>query len=91
MQGQMAREWPLVAGFSAEQIRNAIVWTMFAVSFVVFVEPAPVDLMFLCVLVGFFSGRFNPSIAIMPLIMMLLVYNVGGVGSFFAERPDPRL
>jgi hypothetical protein len=90
MQGQMAREWPLVAGFSAEQIRNAIVWLMFAVSFVVFVEPAPVDVMFLLVLIGFFSGRFNPSISIMPLIMMLLLYNVGGIGSFFAETPDPK-
>ncbi|MBL8791866.1 MAG: O-antigen ligase family protein [Rhizobiales bacterium] len=90
MQGQMVREWPLVAGFSAEQIRNGLVWLMFAVSFVVFVEPAPVDVMFLTVLVGFFSGRFNPSISIMPLIMMLIVYNIGGIGSFFAETPDPK-
>lgn len=90
MHGQMGREWPLVAGFSAEQIRNGLVWLMFAVSFVVFVEPAPVDLMFLLVLIAFFTGRFNPAITIMPLIMVLLLYNIGGVGSFFAETPDPK-
>lgn len=90
MHGHRPLELPILAGFSAEQIRNAMVWVMFAVSFVVFVEPAPVDVMFLFVIIAFLTSRVPPAITVLPMILLLLIYNVGGIGSFFAATPDKK-
>lgn len=69
-------------GVSFEQARAAAVWLMMASSFFVVVEPAPVDLMFLVVLLMFLTSGLTVSMLVVPMILYLLLYNLGGFISF---------
>ena len=69
-------------GISFEHVRAAAVWLMMASSFLVTVEPAPVDLMFIVSLCLFLSSGLTVSALVAPMIFYLLVYNIGGFISF---------
>lgn len=69
-------------GISFEQVRAAAVWLMMASSFVVIIEPAPVDLMFVLVLLMFLTSGLAVSVLVIPMILYLLLYNIGGFISF---------
>jgi len=69
-------------GLSFEQFRAAAVWLMMFSSFFVFIEPAPVDLMFLAVLGLFLTSGLTVSALVVPMIFFLLLYNLGGFISF---------
>lgn len=74
----------------SEYFLNCSIWLMFAVSFIVFVEPAPVDLVFAFVLIFFARSRISGAIGILPLLMLLLIYNVGGFLSFLQAPQQPK-
>jgi hypothetical protein len=69
-------------GISLEQLRAAAVWLMMAASFIVTIEPAPCDLLFVVVLCLFLTSGLTLSVLVMPLIFCLLLYNAGGFISF---------
>jgi hypothetical protein len=74
----------------SEYFLNCSIWLMLAVSFVVFVEPAPVDLVFAIVLIFFARSRISGSIGVMPMLLLLLIYNVGGFTSFLQAPQQPK-
>lgn len=63
---------------------------MFAVSFIVIVEPAPVDLLFAVVVLFFFFSRLTITFGVLPLIALLMLYNFGGVLSYMIMPPEPK-
>ncbi len=69
-------------GITFEQFRLAVVWLMMASSFLVIVEPAPCDLLFVAVVCLFLNGGLRLSILIMPLMLCLILYNTGAFISF---------
>jgi hypothetical protein len=74
----------------SEYFLNCSVWLMLAVSFAVKIEPAPVDVVFAIVLVFFARSRINGAIGVMPFLLLLLLYNVGGLMSFLFAPPQPK-
>ncbi len=77
-------------GVTLAQVRAILVWLMFASSFYVAVEPAPSDLLFLLVLACFFGSGLAISAAVVPLVVFLLLYNLGGFLSFLQEVGDEK-
>ncbi len=73
---------PVRAGLPTERFRDALVWLMFASSFVVFIEPAPVDVMFALVLLTCWRSGLSRTIGAAPLAVLLIVYNLGGFLSY---------
>jgi hypothetical protein len=67
------------AAISNERFRDAMVWLMFAVSFIVFIEPAPVDFMFLIVVITCWRSGLSRTIGAAPLAVLLIAYNIGGM------------
>ena len=67
---------------TVERNRLLFVWLIFASSFVVIFEPAPTDFFILLALLTFLYAGFNTSIVIMPLVLILLFYNIGGFLGF---------
>jgi O-Antigen ligase len=74
----------------SEYFLNCSIWLMLAVSFVVFVEPAPVDLVFAFVLIFFARSRHSSAIGILPMLLLLLIYNVSGFLSFLQAPQQPK-
>jgi hypothetical protein len=72
------------------QMLNWAVWVMFAVSFVVYIEPAPADVMFAVVILLFIFQRLTAAICLMPLLMMLVIYNFGGFLTYIHAPPEPQ-
>jgi hypothetical protein len=72
---------PTQVGVPSERFRDAMVWLMFAVSFVVFIEPAPVDLMFGVVVLTCLRSGLSRTIGAAPMAVLLIGYNVGGMAS----------
>jgi hypothetical protein len=62
--------------------QTSAVWLMMASSFVVTIEPAPCDFLFLVALAAFLWRGLYVTAAIAPLILYLLLYNLGGFISF---------
>jgi hypothetical protein len=71
-----------VLGLTLEKSQAIAVWLMFATSFVVTIEPAPCDLMFLVALALCLWRGLQASVLVWPLIFYLLLYNLGGFVSF---------
>jgi hypothetical protein len=77
-------------GFTLAQVRAILVWMMFASSFYVAVEPAPSDLLFLVVLACFFGSGLAISATVVPFVVFLLLYNLGGLISFLQIVGDEK-
>src|SRR3989337_2778587 len=77
-------------GFTLAQVRAILVWLMFASSFYVAVEPAPSDLLFLVVLACFFGSGLAINATVVPFVVFLLLYNLGGFTSFLQVADDER-
>ena len=69
---------------------NCCIGLMLAVSFFVYVEPAPVDLIFAIALIFFTRTRLFAVIGVVPLFILLLVYNFGGFMSFLQAPQQPK-
>jgi hypothetical protein len=59
-------------------VQRAALWLMIASGFVVSIEPAPYEMLFVLTLVVFFAGGMRVSMVFAPLIVFLSVYNIGG-------------
>jgi O-Antigen ligase len=59
-------------------LRNAAVWLLFASSFLVFIEPAPYEIFFALVTILFVITGLKISAFLLPLILLLAFYNIGG-------------
>jgi hypothetical protein len=77
-------------GLTVEQIRIAIVWLMFASSFVVTIEPAPCDLLIILAFVFYIFTGLKVTVTVLPLIAFLLFYNFGGLLSLIPVFEDPK-
>jgi hypothetical protein len=77
-------------GYSADQLRSAIVWLMFATSFFVTIEPAPSDLLFIVVVMCFLTAGLSISAAVAPMVCYLLLYNLGALLSFAQTADDSK-
>lgn len=77
-------------GLTLAQVRAILVWLMFASSFYVAIEPAPSDLLFLVVLACFFGSGLTITATAVPLVVFLLLYNLGGLISFLQVADDER-
>jgi hypothetical protein len=76
--------------YNLTALQSVAVWLMFAASFFVQIEPAPVDIMFVVVVALFVSSGLGVNITVLPIIFFLLLYNVGGVMSYVPIAPDER-
>ena len=77
-------------GVTLAQVRAILVWLMFAASFYVAVEPAPSDLLFLVVLACFLNSGLAISATVVPFVLFLLLYNLGGFISFLQVADDEK-
>jgi hypothetical protein len=59
-------------------VQRAALWLMIASGFVVSIEPAPYEMLFVLTLAVFFAGGMRVSMVFAPLIVFLSVYNIGG-------------
>jgi hypothetical protein len=65
-------------------VQRAALWLMIASGFVVSIEPAPYEMLFVLTLAVFFAGGMRVSMVFAPLIVFLSVYNIG---SFLSVMP----
>lgn len=63
---------------SMAAVQRAALWLMIASGFVVSIEPAPYELLFVVALAVFLAGGLQVSIIFAPLIAFLALYNIGG-------------
>jgi O-Antigen ligase len=59
-------------------LRNAAVWLLFFSGFLVFIEPAPFEIAFCLVALIFVLTGLKISILFLPMILLLVLYNIGG-------------
>ncbi len=62
-------------------MRLAILWLFVASSWFVIVEPAPYEVLFLLAAFAFFTGGLHLSVVLVPLVVFLILYNLGGAFS----------
>jgi O-Antigen ligase len=77
-----------VIGITLAQFQTAFVWLMFVSSFVAVIEPAPSDLLFIVVVLSFLTSGLSINSAIAPLILYLLLYNLGAFLSYLQISYD---
>ncbi len=69
-------------GIPLDRIQKLLLWLMFFMGWLVIVEPSPSDALFIpVVLIFLFSGLVIHATAA-PMILFLLLYNIGGFVSF---------
>ncbi len=73
-------------GVTLAQVQAMLVWLMFASSFYVIAEPAPCDLFFVLVVGSLLASGLTFSAAVAPLVLFLLLYNLGGLLQFSASQ-----
>ena len=63
-------------------LQKVLLWAAMTSGFFVKIEPAPFDLMMIAVIILFLFTKSRITFAITPLIIFLLLYNLGGFISF---------
>jgi hypothetical protein len=76
--------------YSLTTLQAMAVWLMFASSFFVAIEPAPVDIIFVIVVALFLSSGLSVSAAVLPIAIFLLLYNLGALASYVPIAPDEK-
>jgi hypothetical protein len=69
---------------SATAIQRLVIWLCLMASCVAFIEPSPFEIMFAVLALVFLVTRMPFSVFLVPLVMLLTLYNVGG---FIALMP----
>ncbi len=75
---------------STRGLRNAAVWLLFVSGFLVFIEPAPFEIAFGVVALVFVLTGLKISLLFLPLILLLVLYNIGGGLSLMAVVEESR-
>ena len=83
MRSLSAEQPAFAGGISFEAFRSGLLWLMFAASFIVIIEPAPSDILFALVFLCFAASGYTFSALMAPLIILLTIYNLGGMFSYF--------
>jgi O-Antigen ligase len=71
-------------------LRNGAVWLLFASGFLVFIEPAPFEVFFALVTLVFIVTGLKISAFMIPLVILLLLYNIGGGFSLINTLDKPQ-
>jgi O-Antigen ligase len=74
----------------ADRLRKLAVWLLFASGFLVFIEPAPFEIAFLVVTVIFIATGLRFSVFLLPLTLLLTLYNIGGALSLINAIDNPQ-
>jgi len=82
--------WVTPLGSTLEVARQGLVLLMFASAFFVLVEPAPTDLLFVLSLLCFVGSGLRLTAAMVPLILFLLLYNLGGLIGLVGFQADAK-
>ena len=82
MTAESARPTPGRLVLPLSSVQAAAVWLMMASSFFVKIEPAPVDLMFAIAAALFLVRGLTVTALVAPMILYLLLYNLGGFFSY---------
>ncbi|TAI61275.1 hypothetical protein CWO89_36040 [Bradyrhizobium sp. Leo170] len=71
-------------------LQRAMVWLAGASGAIVFIEPSPYELVTLTAIIIFFATGLRMRLAFMPLLLMLILLNVGySIGAIpFLDRPE---
>jgi hypothetical protein len=77
-------------GIALAQVQAILIWLMLASSFYVIAEPAPCDVLFILVAGSLLVSGLTFSAAVVPLVLYLLLYNLGGLLSFLQVNEDHR-
>lgn len=77
-------------GVTLAQVQAVLVWLMFSSSFYVIAEPAPCDVFFILVVGSMLASGLTFSAAVAPLVLFLLIYNLGGFFSFLQVTGDQK-
>ncbi len=75
-------------GVSLAHVQAASVWLMMVSSFFVSIEPAPCDFLFLVALLLYSVSGLRISALVVPMILYLLLYNLGGFLSYLGVSND---
>jgi hypothetical protein len=79
----------LIFGLTTEQYRVALACLMFVSSFFVIIEPAPSEFLFALLFVACVSGGITLDRLLVPLIALLMLYNLGGLISLQQRLHEP--
>jgi O-Antigen ligase len=75
---------------SLEAFQTVVIWFLFAASFYVKSEPAPVELIFAFAVVLFLPYGLAMTPLVAPLVLLLVFYNLGGVLSYLLVLDDDK-
>jgi hypothetical protein len=75
---------------STRSIQSFAIWLLFASSFLVFIEPAPFEICFGLLLAVFMLTGLRISVMFLPLIALLILYNLGGGMSLMTVADESR-
>jgi hypothetical protein len=76
---------------STARLQNLAVWLLFASGFLVFIEPAPFEIFFAIATLIFLLTGLKLSLFFVPLIILLVVYNIGGALSLAQNTLGSRI
>jgi hypothetical protein len=71
-------------------LQTFTIWLLFASSFLVFIEPAPFEIFFGLTLAVFMLTGLRISIMFLPMITLLILYNLGGGMSLMLVADETR-
>lgn len=78
------------AGLPYSVIQGAALWLFIASSWFVFIEPAPYEILFVLAFILFLPGGMLVSRILVPLIVFLILYNIGGAMSLVQVAHLPK-
>jgi O-Antigen ligase len=74
----------------ADALQTFAIWLLFASSFLVIIEPAPFEIVFGFLLAVFMLTGLRISVMFMPMIALLIFYNLGGGMSLMLVADETR-
>ncbi len=81
---------PSTRFLSARVIQNGVLFLTMLGSAVAFIEPSPFELMFAVMALVFLATRITFSVLLIPMIVLLALYNLGGLIALVPFTHDGR-
>jgi hypothetical protein len=72
-------------------LQRGMLWLLLAVSSFAFIEPSPYEIVFILTLFVFAITGVRLSQKVIPLVVLLIIFNIGGVFALvpYMDEPDP--
>jgi hypothetical protein len=80
---------PVRIAISITRLQNGLLWLLIASSSIVLVEPAPYDALFIVTFVIFALTGLKLSYRVVPLIVLVILFNLGGAFSLLPYLDEP--